>query len=48
MAYYSRAWWHTAVIPALRRLRQEPGEFRASMGNTERLCLKANNNEKAH
>jgi hypothetical protein len=32
----SRAWWLTAVIPALGRLRQENGEFKASLGYIER------------
>jgi hypothetical protein len=28
------------VIPALERLRQEDGEFKASLSYTERQCLK--------
>jgi hypothetical protein len=34
------AWWHTLVIPALRRLRQENCEFKSSLGYIARPCLK--------
>jgi hypothetical protein len=39
-----QAWarWHMPVIPALRRLRQENYEFKASWGCIARLCLKTN------
>jgi hypothetical protein len=31
-------WWHIPVIPALRRLRQEDGEFEASLSYIEQCC----------
>jgi hypothetical protein len=34
--------WHSSVIPALRRLRQEEGKFETSLGHIVRLCLKKN------
>jgi hypothetical protein len=36
------AWWCVPVIPALRRLRHEDLEFKASWGYTERCYLKKN------
>jgi hypothetical protein len=33
----SWAWWHTSVIPIVRRLRQEVREFKASLGYIARL-----------
>jgi hypothetical protein len=33
-------WCCMPVIPALRRLRQEDGEFKTSLGYTAKLCLK--------
>jgi hypothetical protein len=33
-------YWHTPVIPALRRLRQKDLKFEASLGSMERTCLK--------
>jgi hypothetical protein len=35
-----QAWWHTPVTLALGTLRQENGEFRASLRDIERPCLK--------
>jgi hypothetical protein len=34
------AWWHTSVIPAVRRLRQEHLEFQVYMGCTTKPCMK--------
>jgi hypothetical protein len=39
----SRAWWHTSVTPALRRLRQEDHEFKNNLGYIVRPCLKKQN-----
>jgi hypothetical protein len=39
------AWWCTPVIPVFRRLRQEDGEFQASLGSIVRPFLKINNNK---
>jgi hypothetical protein len=33
-------WWHTPVISALRRLKQEDFEFKASLGYRARSCLR--------
>jgi hypothetical protein len=35
-----QAWWHTAIIPALERLRQEHGKFKAVLGYIARLSQK--------
>jgi hypothetical protein len=35
-----QAWWCTAVIQALRRLRQKDPEYEASLGNLVKHCLK--------
>jgi hypothetical protein len=35
-----RAWWYTAVIPALGRLRQEDHEFKASLGHMSQIKKK--------
>jgi hypothetical protein len=32
--------WYTTVVPTLRRLRQEYGEFKASLGYTVKPYLK--------
>jgi hypothetical protein len=34
------SWWHMTIISALRRVRQEDREFKASLGYTVRLCFK--------
>jgi hypothetical protein len=39
-----QAWWCTSIIPALGRLWQEDREFEASLGYTERICLKKKEN----
>jgi hypothetical protein len=39
------AWWSVPVISALRRLRQENGEFQARMGCVVRTCLKEKEEE---
>jgi hypothetical protein len=36
----SWVWWHTPLIPALRRLRQEDREYEASLCCILRFCLK--------
>jgi hypothetical protein len=36
-------WWHTPVMPALRRLKQEDHDFQASLGCIERPCVKTIN-----
>jgi hypothetical protein len=33
-------WWSGLVIPALWRLRQKDGDFKASLGYLARSCLK--------
>jgi hypothetical protein len=35
-----RAWWHTSIIPALRR--QEDSKFKVSLGYPGKLCLQKN------
>jgi hypothetical protein len=35
-------WWYIPVIPALRRLRQKDHNFKASLGQTVKPCLKNN------
>jgi hypothetical protein len=35
-----KVWWYTSVIPALRKLRQEDHEFRASLGYMVRPSVK--------
>lgn len=34
---------HMSVIPALRRLRKHPHEFKATVGAKERLCVQETN-----
>jgi hypothetical protein len=34
----SWAWWHTPIIPALGKVRQEDSEFKASLGYTDILA----------
>lgn len=34
-----QAWWSRPAIPARRRMKQEKGEFKLSLGYTERPCL---------
>lgn len=34
--YLTWAWWHTPILPAPRRQRQEDGEFKCSLSNTVR------------
>lgn len=34
-----QAWWSRPAIPARRRMKQENGEFKLSLGYTERPCL---------
>jgi hypothetical protein len=38
--YVSQEWWHTPVIPAFQRLRQEDFEFEANLGYTGKSYLK--------
>jgi hypothetical protein len=40
-------WWHTPVIPALGKLRQEDREFEASLGFTVRTCVCVRERERA-
>jgi hypothetical protein len=42
----SQIWWYTTVIPALRRLRQEDGEFEDSLGYSKTLSQKTNAKKK--
>jgi hypothetical protein len=37
---FSQAWWHTTVISALGRLRQENHKSEASLGYIAKPCLK--------
>jgi hypothetical protein len=39
-------WWHTPVLPALKRLRWDDGEFPVSQGYIMRPCLKKAKKEK--
>jgi hypothetical protein len=36
----SQAWWRRLVIPRFERLKQEDGEFEASLSYTARSCFK--------
>jgi hypothetical protein len=38
-AWKIQVWWCTFITPALRRLRQEDGEFKTSLGYIARSCL---------
>jgi hypothetical protein len=40
------AWWYTAVIPALGRLKQKDQEIEASLSYMVRPCLKNKNKNK--
>jgi hypothetical protein len=42
----SLVWWHNPVISALRKLRQEDLNFKASLGYIVRNCLKNQTNKK--
>jgi hypothetical protein len=33
-------WWHTSLIPAIGKLRQEGHNFKANLGYIMRTCLK--------
>jgi hypothetical protein len=39
-------WWYTAVIPALKRLRQKDDKIETSLGYIAGPCLKNNNDNK--
>ena len=42
---YSPAWYHTPAFPALWKLKQEGGEFEASLGYIVRFYLKEREEE---
>jgi hypothetical protein len=45
--FWSKAWWYTLTVPALRRLRWEDHEYRASLDYIARpCCIKANKKKK--
>jgi hypothetical protein len=44
----SPTWWHRSVIPALRKLRQEALQFKASLGYIVIPCLKKNKKVARH
>jgi hypothetical protein len=40
------AYWHMAVIPAFKGMRQEDGKFEANLGYVVRPCLRSQNKTK--